>query len=84
MVGMTLSLMYIVQTNICNKSKLVLCKPLAYVPLRYASVIQVGAVYMGIVCISICIKEALAWTANKWTRVIIKIILFKAVIPLTN
>ena len=32
-VGVTLSLMHVVQTNIRNKSKLVLCKPLAYVPL---------------------------------------------------
>ena len=40
--------------------------------------------YVGIVHISMHLKEELAWATDKWLRIISNIMLFETVIPLSN
>ena len=41
---------------------------------------EVDVVYMGVIHISRCLKEKLAWTTGKWLHVISKIMLFKLIL----
>ena len=78
--------------NQSNKSKLVVCNPLLHLSncLKQlcSSVIKMGVVCVGVVCVlkhlKDTLKEELAWTTDKRLQVISTITLLKTVIPLRN
>ena len=79
-------------TNQPNKSnKLALYKPLIHiyssckcVTNRYTSVIKVSVVCVDIIYISMCLKEELVWTTDKWPSYTTKELKNKAILNLNQ